>query len=466
MTPDKPVTLAVAMLCSVLCAMLPRRYAIVPLCVAMCTYPTNLLLPPDGMGLTAQRVIALVLIIRCLSNLDIRSQFRWGLVDTVAAAYFLSSTVAQAMNPNAEGSHWIVNRGGFFLSAMVPFWCVRMLIIDRDSFFAMLKGWLWACPFLALNGLYFVMEWDTPYYRLMEHGQFWFGPQIMARDQRVLWGQMRPRAHAPFQQCIMYGWFFALWLVPCLTLFWQKRRFFPWIFAWIFMPLGIVVSISAGPNALAALSLGFLALFPFRKYWKVGAWTGGGMYVALLLFSDRAPLEILASYGMDQNSSWYRVGLARFTLDYGGIYGVHWLVGFGCVPHHYDRFHDLCIQWVGLLVVHGLIGVVGFYGTFAVCAYQLWVAKKKAASLDDEVILWSLFATISGVLLGLSVVSLFSDMQYIFHMYLGVLAAAPKLVGQAAQSRQVGLLAEYNGQPVLLRYTLAPGQGLAIVTPR
>jgi hypothetical protein len=68
-----------------------------------------------------------------------------------------------------------------------------------------------------------------------------------------------------------------------------------------------------------------------------------------------------------------------------------------------------------------------------------------------------------GSLFAMLVVALFSEMMYIYHLFLALLMNAPLVVGGGV--RQVGILAQRDGQTVLLRYTLTEGQRLAVVQP-
>jgi hypothetical protein len=97
--------------------------------------------------------------------------------------------------------------------------------------------------------------------------------------------------------------------------------------------------------------------------------------------------------------------------------------------------------------------------------WELWKARKKAQGLADEYILWTFMSTLVGSLLAMLVVALFSEMYYIYHLMIGVMANAPLYMGAGAVAgaRHVGVLAHVNGKPVLLRYTLKPGQRLALV---
>jgi len=207
--------------------------------------------------------------------------------------------------------------------------------------------------------------------------------------------------------------------------------------------------------------------FPLRKHWKPAVWTFIILYAAAMGYSNRGFMEILADFGMDPISSWYRVGLQRFVLQLGGMTN-HWFIGYGEVPPDY-AYHDLCIHWIWLLVVHGITGLIGFYTFLGTLGWTIWKARVKAHVIEDQWLLWSFLATILASLAAMLVVSLFGETYYIYHMLLGVMANAPLLVGAGGATpsgeRQVGVLAQINGQQVLLRYRLKPGQRLALVRP-
>jgi len=460
-TPDKPFGIAVTVLCSILCCALPLRFAILPLALSISMFPNTLLLPPDNLGLTPQRIIGLVLMIRCLTNSKVRGRHKWDWVDTTGVFYFLMTLVAQIITSGpGKGFN---NRGGFFLQFMIPFWCVRLLIVDRDSFFILLKGWLWGALLLTVGGFYQFMTGDHPYYELMRYGVPKITPDLQTRlvDMRMMFGALHFRANCPFVQCIMFGWFFALLMSFTTSLYWEKKKFFPWIIPWaVGLPLGTATAISGGAMFLAALSMGFLALFPFRKYWRGTVIACAILWVAFSVVSNRNVLALMANSGFDAASSWYRVGLNETAMTY-GMAG-HWIAGYGDI-WPITKFHDLCIHWVSIAVFHGIMGLVGFYSLLAICAWQLWKAKKKASGLADEWILWSLLGAFLASQCAMLVVALFGEMAVIYQMFMAIMANAPLLVGTTA--RRVGVMAEVDGRPVMLVYTLKPGQTLAMITP-
>ncbi len=472
MTPDQPITLAVAVLGIVLCLSLPRRYALVPLICSMFMYPSNLLVPPDGIGLTAQRLIGFVLLLRCVGSADIRGKFKFGYVDALAITYFMLLLVSQVITTQPP-TKAIINRIGFFLSAMVPFWCTRFLITDRSSFYALLKGFLWgSVPIVTLGVIQMTSPHAyNPFFEIMPYGNppLLTLPNQLFRsiyepgDQRPLMGRMFFRANVAFMQCIMLGAFFSLQIAWCTNLFFEKKKIFPWILAWLLLPAGVICTISGGPMMAAALSFGVLWLFLFRSTARIwGSMILVGL-LALILFANRDPISILANYGFSASSSWYRVGLQKYTLHEGGMNG-HWLAGYGETPPNYQaQYRDLCIHWVLLLVNNGILGVIGFYTFLGACIRRMWTASKQAQSLEDQWLLWSLMASLVGSLVLMMIVSFWMEMYNIYHVFLAVLANTPMLVGGGL--RYVGVWAEMNGKPVILRYTLKANQQLAILHP-
>jgi Trk-type K+ transport system membrane component len=143
----------------------------------------------------------------------------------------------------------------------------------------------------------------------------------------------------------------------------------------------------------------------------------------------------------------------------------HWLAGFGTIPKEFDDYHDLCIQWIFLTVVNGLLGAAGFYLFVATCAWCMWKAKKKATSLADEWLCWSLMSILIASLFAMQLVALFAEMFFIYHLFLGLIANTLVICGSEQTERHVGVLAEMDGKQVLLRYRLKPGQRLAIIRP-
>jgi hypothetical protein len=468
MTPEMPFTLAVAVFGAVLSWVLPVRYAVIPLAIVMCAYPSELLIPPPQVQLTAARFIGFALLMRCVCTGEIRHQFKWQWVDSGALFYYALLMIAQCYTGASVGVA-INNRIGFFLSALVPFWCVRFLVTDRQRLYLVLKTFLWTAAPLALLGVVQMQSGSTPFEAVMKYSPHWVLISRQLVMQRSFMGTMYFRSTGPFQQSIMYGWFFSIWVTPATNLYFEKRSFFPWIIPWLMLPVGAISTISAGPMGMAVMTLGIVAMFGLRRRWRLGVGAFVLAFVLLPLASNRGPMQIAADAGFDQSSSWYRVRLEDYTTSI-GMRG-HWWTGYGEIPPWWpDNCHDLCIHWVYLLVLSGLLGVIGFYTLILSVGWMLWIGKRRASeATEDHWLLWTMMAGLGGSLLGMLVVSLFAEMYHIYHFFLGLVANAFLIVGQKSAGgggdRYVGVMAESQGKPVLLRYRLRPGQKLALVHP-
>jgi hypothetical protein len=111
---------------------------------------------------------------------------------------------------------------------------------------------------MAIGGVYQFITGDHPVFELLKYGVPKINPLMSQRpviDQRMMLGALHFRASCPFLQSIMFGWFFALMVGFSTNLFWEKRKIFPWIIPWCFLPVGIICAIAGGPMMLAALSM-------------------------------------------------------------------------------------------------------------------------------------------------------------------------------------------------------------------
>jgi hypothetical protein len=431
--------------------------------------------------MTVARVVGLVLIVRCICTKQVRQRFRWGWADTAMVLYMGLLTAAQIMTvspltpTNKDLTAAINNKAGFFLSAIVPFYAVRFLITDRERLYILMKGFLWTSLPLTFIALYQTMTGDSPYRAIMSNGTLWKEIVFQWDEIRPFLGMRMHRASAPFMQCIMFGWFFAIQVTWCTNLYWEKRKLTPWIVPWLVLPLGVIATVSAGPMMMAALSFLIAALFPFRKQWKLIFGIPALLLIVSSSLSSRSLMEIVASFGLDASSSYYRVNLLNYFLGKAKSYKLpyfnplneHWLAGFGYIPPEFDDYRDLCIQWIYLTVVNGLLGASGFYLFVAACAWSMKKAKQKATSLADQWLIWSLLAVLIASMLAMNLVTLFAEMYYLYHMFLGLVANTRVICGEGGGEleRTVGVLAEMNGKRVLLRYRLRAGQKLALVRP-
>ena len=473
MTPDQPISLAFAVFCGILCCILPLRSAIVPLCVAMCAYPTNVMVPPQGIQMTVARLVGVVLLARCIASSEVRGRFKWMMVDTAGVIYFALLMAAQMMTTETIAA--INRQAGFFLSALVPFWCVRLLVVDRASLYTFFKGFLWVSMPLTLLAIYQASTGKSPYETIMGNGILWAEINFQWKEIRPFLGLPMHRASAPFQQCIMFGWFFAIQVPWCTNLYFQHKSLKWWVIPCMILPVGTICTVSSGPMMMVALSFLLLALFPIRGAWKGIFGSVLAVYMAITLLAKRGLMEIVSSFGLDPASGYYRVNLMNFVLGKGispknGAFNPmegHWLAGFGNIPApQFDDIHDLCIQWIFLTVINGLMGLAGFILFAICCSWNLWRANKRSNGLADQWLCWSLFAILIATLLAMQLVSLFAEMYFIYHLFLGLCANSVLIVGQEEPERSVGVLAEVDGRQVLLRYRLKAGQRLALVRPQ
>src|SRR5436190_3012034 len=238
---DEQISLALGISGAIASVALPRRWALLPLGISMVVYPSTMLMPPPQLSLTPPRFIAIVLLLRCVLSPQIRGQFKWRMIDTAAVFYFLLISISMIMAlPNTDAA--IINRAGFFLSALLPFWCARLLITDRETFYSFIKSMLWVLVPLACFGIFEMLTSWNPWDKIRDFGIIKVPRQ--GDGWRVFLGANRPRARGPFLQYIMWGWLFGLFVAFGTNLWFQKRRLLTWIVPWLILPLGMMSSIA------------------------------------------------------------------------------------------------------------------------------------------------------------------------------------------------------------------------------
>ena len=248
------------------------------------------------------------------------------------------------------------------------------------------------------------------------------------------------RANSTFGVHIMFGMYFVIvsgLFVSLLGYLKKKRgRFFLCL---CLLGLGVLSSMSTAPIMAYSLMGGLLALYRFRRNWKVFV----AVFVAACLLVEVASnshwYEVAARHTYSGVTAWYRIQLIRVALG-GGMNG-HWLTGFGLVDPGWGalidgRGHtDVTNQYVLILITYGILGLGSFAGVLVATFAGLRKAFATARSGAERWLIWSLFSTMLGVLLAGLSVSLFSQTQVVFYIVLACCAMVPNWLRPSGVAR-------------------------------
>jgi hypothetical protein len=445
------VTLAVALLASGAILVAPPRYALPFFLGAIAWYPSYLAVSIGTVYFTVGRIVILAVLGKLLVGGDRTGGVRWGWVDTFVVTALVGECIAGVMTTPA--GELLQNRAGAAFDTLLPYFAVRLGVRTKEDYKALLWSILVIAVPLAIFGAYECWTGDNPLGFLRQYS--FTGASLVDRvlpSRGGFW-----RAEVTFPMSIMFGLFFAMLGPICAGLWGYTRRQGLLIAGLGLMVVGVLSSRSSGPIFAGMVAVGAVALFPFRRHWKVALVLLVLWLTAIEIASNRHWYEVLASYGtLDAETAYYRIGLIREAFG-GGMSG-HWLLGLGNIGFdeltQYGWEHaDITNQYILILVRYGLLGVLPFIGVVFAGGQRLRQALKKAECEADRWLVWCLLASFVGIVAGMFSVSLFGQTQTIFFVMLGLCGAVAEVgfflpVAVGAQALPPGK--RTGGVPVLL----------------
>jgi len=203
------------------------------------------------------------------------------------------------------------------------------------------------------------------------------------------------------------------------------------------MGVGIFSSMSSGPMLVCLLSLLFIAVYRWRKYWKPIVIIIIIMCGSVEIISNRHFYDVLGGFTLNPGTAWYRSKLIDVALFEGGMSG-HWLAGYGynAEPGWKDKIDgrdhtDIVNHYLLILSRYGLVGLLPFLAMNMVVVKKL-VDAYKASTLDsDKWIVWCVLAGIFGLAGAFMSVSLFGQPTTIYYMMIGFAGVMPAIITKA-----------------------------------
>jgi hypothetical protein len=414
------VTLAVAVLAVIGVLAFPTRYSVPIYIGALAWYPSYLAVSIGTVNFTVNRMVILALLARLLLGRASTGGFRWGWVDTFVVVALVGECVAGLMTTPA--AQLLQNRAGAAFDTVLPYFAVRLAIRAREDYKALLWSVLVISIPLAVFGAYECWTGDNPLGFLRRYA--FAGPSLSDRElpgRRGFW-----RAEVTFPISIMFGLFFAMMGPMCAVLWGYTKRKGLLLAGLTLMLVGVLSSMSSGPLLAGIATCSFMALYPFRRHWKLITvllviWLG-----AIDTGSNRHWYDVLGSYcTLDAATAWYRIRLMEVALG-GGMSG-HWLAGFGLdVDPGWGRlidgrmYTDVVNHYVVILVRGGLLGLLPFLGAVGGSLLALRRAYARATEGAERWLLWGILSSLAGILAAMFSVSLMGQILTLFFLLLAL----------------------------------------------
>ena len=424
------VTLTIALVAGVLVFFLPPIYGLIVYIAAFSWYPTYITVPVGTIDFTLCRMVILVIFAKLFLQTDLPDRFKFIWLDKLIIICFgvqilLGAATTQFMMAFLE------NRGGAVLDMVLPYFAVRMIVRNKQQYLTLLKAVLIIAAPLAMIGLYECLTGSNPV--------GFFG-------KYYAWGVARGsappragfyRAKVIFFQPIAYGQFFAMFGPICAGLFRhiRKNKLVYAIGAGL-MAVGVFSSVSAGPWLATLLSILFIVLYFYRRYWRIAILLAMLMFGMVEVISDRHFYEEIDQFGFSKKTASYRVRLMEVALLEGGMSG-HWLTGYGWgadpgwivkIYPDWDRRTDMTNQYLAILNHYGLIGLVPFLAVHIAAIKNLIDSYKVSMHNSDKWLVWCLSAGLFGSAAALLSVALHGPPMTVYYMMIAFCGVMPAII--------------------------------------
>jgi len=444
------VTLLISVVASIMVLFLSPVHGLIVYLAAFAYYPSYLSAPLGTIDFTVRRIVILAIFAKLFLQTDLPGRFKFTMLDKFVITYFLAEILAGATTAQSLGA-FLENRAGAIFDMVLPYFAVRLIIINKDRYLILLKGILFSAAPLAIFGFYQCLTGRNLLGFIP--GQFYSEPPMRFGFYR---------AALTFSHSIMFGLYFAM-LGPVCAGLWYSIRKNRWLYtiAISLMALGVFSSMSSGPILAAVLAILFIALYRFRQYWKIVVAVVTLMCGSVEIISNRHFYDVLGDFTFNPRTAWYRSKLIDVVLSRGGMSG-HWLIGYGEVdpgwaPKIDGRDHtDMVNQYLLVLSCYGLMGLIPFIAVIVASLKIIFGVLRAGKADSDTWLAWCLLGTMSGLLCAFMSVSLFGPPTTVFFMILGFVGSLPLITSGNSRLANFNSAITYfhskNPQPLNIRY--------------
>ncbi len=314
-------------------------------------------------------------------------------VFVTAGLMFVSMLVNHGLDGLAYG-------GSLVLETVAPYLLGRVYIQNREDLSAFADIHFKVMLLLLIPVIY---ELFTGY-NLFIHT---FGGELARNDQSIRFGMYR--AQGSLDHPILFGVFAATGLA--LTSISKKNGIAKYLVV-------LVVSITSISSAvflmlaiqIAMLKVKMLALARLSRY----AFVLIGAYVFINIFSNRTPMEVLASYvAMDPATAYYRILINSFAMD-----SVIQNPFFGIGLHDWPRpdwmpSPSIDDFWLVIAVTHGMLALVCLFIVMYFSLKSTYVNYSSSESVGMRVLLIS-------IIVAATTVHMWNSLYVFFWLLIGI----------------------------------------------
>lgn len=459
MDPTVPLTLAIAALGIVIVLVGRPIHGLIAYLAILFLYPDYLRVSLGSIDISATRIVATLLLVRCVTDSEVMQRFRWMLLDSLVVISLLIYALTLAFTTDFEV--WLENRSGFAMDTLFAYLAVRMVVSDRAALVSVAKAFAIIAIPLALSAVVETFTGKSVYVGL---GQYCKWAPTKGLEYQTRFGLNR--AMGPNGETILFGIGMAIFFPIIWTLRYERPPWSRWVY-WLSAVAiaGVAATVSSGPYLALTIMLGCLVLERSKRLVKplVIAFVLG--CIGIELASNRHFYYVLADFTLDSDSAWYRARLVDVAIDRIPEY---WLGGYGLKDPGWGpdinglKYTDIVNDFVLCAAQTGMFGLVAYVAVLGGAIRGAIRAHRLAPSPWLQSCSWSLVSALVGVMAAFWSVSMFGQMVTVLYVLLGLLGSLPQIARSYANQTTY---ATSNPHPMQRFYPARPPSRPNVLTP-
>ncbi|MHC4158585.1 MAG: O-antigen ligase family protein [Planctomycetota bacterium] len=411
--------MTIAIFASLLTLVLRPPYAFIAYVAVALWYPKYLTVSVGTLDISAIRIVGAVLILRCLCNQQIRSQFTWSRLDTwvtismavYVGMYFITRPLSIALE----------NRGGFLTDTWLAYLVARFCITNREGLITAMKWIAMLLVLLATLGIVETLTGWQPYLPLTALCPW--RPEVRLTEPRT--GLYR--AIGSFGHPILFGCCFAMFLplIYCLRYEQSYRRLLAYVISAI-IAAGCLSSMSSGPWLMLVVVI-FCMAMERKKHWvKPLLILFALLCIGVEIISNRPFYHaVLSRMNPVGGAWWHRAKLIDCAVD---SFREWFLLGYkgqdpGWGFYLGSDHSDVTNQFIMNGVEYGILGIIVLCAVLIVCFQGLISTYKKTNDPFLKSFCWALGCMLFSVIVSWLSTCYFSQMLTLFYSLLGVVGS-------------------------------------------
>ena len=443
------VTLGLAVLISILAMVLRPKYALAVYIISLLWYPDFLAMSIGTIDIPVSRAVVFVLLLRCLLNHHIRSQFIWSRLDTVIALSMVVYFVIPLFTFSLPFSEVLENRGGFLMDTWFAYLVTRFIITDRAKLITVIKCASIALVPLAILGVIECITHWQPFAPLRRFSPWYHEGQIIVSRSRF----GLARALGPFSHAILFGCCFGIFLPFIYYLRHEKGPWRTWAYVISAIAfVGALSCVSSGGWIMASTVVFCLALEK-HKIWAKRLLI---LFLLLCIFTGIASNRpfyhvIVTRLNPVAGAGWHRAKLIDLAIE---RFDEWWFTGYGGEDPGWGpvlgmAHTDLTNEFILAGVRYGVLGVIALCVVVVTAFRNVLYTYRRTKDPRLKSLCWSLGSLLLTTIVTWMSVSFFGQMMPLIYFVYGIIGSC-FCFERMKRYRLKRMLKHSTSKPVLL----------------